>query len=673
VSSGNLNSEDTGLSLTSQRSLVGESIDQYKIVEVLGKGGMSVVYKAVHSILKNTVAIKTMHAHLVSEQQSVMRFKQEARAAAQLDHPNIIKVLGFGITSGDSPQPYIIMDFLEGAALSDAIKQKGRLSVASTLKIFIQICSALSHAHKHGVIHRDLKPSNIMLVEKDGEPDFVKLVDFGIAKVLNQEGEQAHRLTQTGEVFGSPSYMSPEQCTGKTVDNRSDVYSLGCVLYEALSGNPPHQGDSVFETFHKHLAEIPASLSIPEVGKPLSDRLDAIVFRALEKDPGKRYQSMSQFEDDLRSALENSGLGGTGLVNELARRRRSILRFAQSTPKAVVALVLLLIITSGGGVVFWSKCSWFFESQHAFRTPETRWLAYLPPRHRKLHLSAADRQDSLDRGVKAIAHASITHDLYSEYMLDIWKKRANSCAELDSPAEEIRARTRILDYYQRTNADYRKDADYGSAAEELAECWMNQGNYMAALPLLKTAVSIRDTHAESVADLQNPRINLALGYVCYRLNRLHDAENALNDTIRLLSGSGAPGGSGLSCDGRQLAIAYAVRGDVFRIQGLWAPSEQSYAMAEKAMKSSDFKKSGVFLNELALVRAFVNLEGRHYQESNRLYDLAMPYVQEEYHDQKVQMQSVLDNYAYVSWSLGDFVKAIRLREESMNLALALAH
>ena len=138
-----------------------------------------------------------------------------------------------------------------------------------------------------------------MLVERDGDPYFVKLVDFGIAKVLPQEGEQAHNLTQTGEIFGSPMYMSPEQCLGHKVDKRSDVYALGCVLYEALSGSPPHYGNNVFETFQKHALEIPAPLRIEGADKKLISRLDALVFRALEKQPDKRYQSMTDFENDL--------------------------------------------------------------------------------------------------------------------------------------------------------------------------------------------------------------------------------------------------------------------------------------------------------------------------------------------------------------------------------------
>ncbi|MBX9724131.1 MAG: serine/threonine protein kinase, partial [Candidatus Obscuribacterales bacterium] len=340
-----------------ERTLVGEVIDnQFKIIEVLGKGGMSVVYKALYLVLNKIVAIKTMHSHLVTDSDALLRFKREAQAASQLDHPNVIKIYGFGITSGENVQPYIVMDYLEGAALSDIIKSHGSLPVPEVLKIFIQVCSALNQAHNKGVIHRDLKPSNIMLVEKDGDPNFVKLVDFGIAKIVGTEGESAHRLTQTGDVFGSPLFMSPEQCMGRNVDKRSDVYSLGCVIYEALTGKAPHQGGNVFETFHKHISTIPEPLKIEGADRALLDRLDAVVFKALEKDPDKRYQSMADFESDLAAIQKDlgSGIRGTGLRGELAKQQRWFSRILSTSPKHLIILSVVLISTCLSAAFVWS-------------------------------------------------------------------------------------------------------------------------------------------------------------------------------------------------------------------------------------------------------------------------------------------------------------------------------
>ena len=247
--------------------------------------------------MDKVVAIKMLHAHLVTNPQSLMRFQQEAQAASALSHPNVIAVHDFGIT----PQgmPYLVMDYLEGTSLTDLIATEGNLPPERTCNIFIQACDALSHAHQKGIIHRDIKPSNIMLLDKDDNPDFVLIVDFGIAKLLPQSEKQGQHLTQTGEVFGSPLYMSPEQCLAGKLDHRADIYSLGCVIYEALTGSSPLSGASMIETMYLHLNEpalpfrkVRPDLSIPEA-------LEAVVFKAMEKDPSARQQSMSALQDDL--------------------------------------------------------------------------------------------------------------------------------------------------------------------------------------------------------------------------------------------------------------------------------------------------------------------------------------------------------------------------------------
>ncbi|MBY0357752.1 MAG: serine/threonine-protein kinase [Candidatus Obscuribacterales bacterium] len=272
----------------------------YEIQEVIGRGGMGLVYKARDILMERAVAIKMLHAHLVSDQSSIQRFQREARLASAIDHPNIITVYDFGISQAG--QPYLIMDFIQGESLSYAIEQVRGLDEKRAANIFIQCCDALQTAHAKGVVHRDLKPSNIMILVNRDIADFVKIVDFGIAKALPGSGKQAHNLTQTGELFGSPLYMSPEQFLGKTLDERTDIYAMGCVMYETLSGNAPFSGEHVLETMHKHLNELPPPLSgNPE--KPVSTRLEAVIMRAMEKDPDQRFQSMSELKNELHLTL----------------------------------------------------------------------------------------------------------------------------------------------------------------------------------------------------------------------------------------------------------------------------------------------------------------------------------------------------------------------------------
>jgi len=278
--------------------LLGQIVeDRYEVTETLGKGGMSVVFKARDRRLKKIVALKVLMPHLSVDPLSVQRFHQEATAASHLDHPNIVKVYNVGTT--ESGLPFMAMDYLEGTPLSSIIKEKGKLYFSEALNIFIQLTGALAHAHEKGVIHRDLKPSNVILSSQGEETDVAKLVDFGIAKVLSQDGQTQAKLTQTGDVFGSPHYMSPEQCLGGELDERSDVYSMGCLMYETLTGRPPHTGESTLQILHKHISETPASFKslIPESN--ISAELESIVFKCLAPKRDDRVQSMRQLKAEL--------------------------------------------------------------------------------------------------------------------------------------------------------------------------------------------------------------------------------------------------------------------------------------------------------------------------------------------------------------------------------------
>ncbi len=264
--------------------------DRYEILSEVGRGGMSIVYKARHVLMDKTRAIKMLLAQLMYDQTSKKRFQQEALAASCLEHPNIIAVHDFGMAP--TGQPYLVMDFLVGASLADLIKRAPKIEQMRALKIFMQACDALSHAHKKGVIHRDLKSSNIMLVEDENSKDVVKVLDFGIAKLMPASGKLPQNLTQTGEVFGSPIYMSPEQCLGQTLDERSDIYSMGTMFYETLTGLPPLVGNTIVDTMQMHVATKPAPLE--SFGVKYYPELEAIVLKALEKKPENRFQTMEE-------------------------------------------------------------------------------------------------------------------------------------------------------------------------------------------------------------------------------------------------------------------------------------------------------------------------------------------------------------------------------------------
>ncbi|HEY9732417.1 MAG TPA: serine/threonine-protein kinase [Drouetiella sp.] len=276
--------------------------DKYFIEQKLGVGGMSVVYRARHEALNKQFAIKTLHTHLTSKASSLMRFKQEAQAASRLQHPGIVAIHDYGVT--EEGIPYLVMDYVAGESLADLLNESGSLNEDVALEIFKQTVAAIAHAHHRGIVHRDIKPSNIMLNYDEQHNLHVKIVDFGVAKFV--ESEESAKLTQTGEALGSPLYMSPEQCLGQPLDSRSDIYSFGCVMYEALVGEPPLKADGVFKIMMKHINDVPPGFKEVRPDLPDSGALERIVFKALAKDPSKRYQRMDDLLADLDGLHKNT-------------------------------------------------------------------------------------------------------------------------------------------------------------------------------------------------------------------------------------------------------------------------------------------------------------------------------------------------------------------------------
>lgn len=279
--------------------------ERYMIESLVAEGGMGRLYKARHRHMDRVVAVKVLAPEVVSDRRVIKRFEEESKAASTLNHRNIVTVFDFGVTRAG--QPFLIMDYIDGPTLEEIIRQEPKPTLKEALKILFQLCDGLSTAHNHGVVHCDLKPSNIMLpITKDDRSALVKIVDFGLARVLPLDGNKQVQLTDTFEISGSPTYMSPEQCRGGKMDPRSDIYSLGCVMYELLSGGiPAFEGITPMEIFARHFCSPPSRFAdvCPERAVPLS--LEEVVFKALAKEPEQRYQSV----DDLRLDLQRAYCG----------------------------------------------------------------------------------------------------------------------------------------------------------------------------------------------------------------------------------------------------------------------------------------------------------------------------------------------------------------------------
>ncbi len=276
---------------------------KFRILKRIGAGGMGSVYLASEPAMGREVAIKILHPKLKGRADLVSRFRREARAMSQLRHPHTVRVFMYGELEDGSL--YIVMEMLEGRNLNQTVRREGPMSPARAIPIVSDACHALHEAHQMGIVHRDLKPENIFVCQQPGVKDYAKLLDFGLAKVTEAQMRPGSMiLTQEGMVFGTPEFMSPEQARGQVLDARSDIYSLACILYEALTGKLPFVAKTPMEYVGKHVTAAPIALNDRVEGLSFPDGLWEDIQKALSKNPNDRYQSAIELADALAPFAE---------------------------------------------------------------------------------------------------------------------------------------------------------------------------------------------------------------------------------------------------------------------------------------------------------------------------------------------------------------------------------
>ena len=288
--------------------------ERFVVQELLGQGGSGTIYRAEHITLRRKVAIKVLHTELSRDDLAVERFRREATTVAEIDNEHIVEIHDFGRTPDG--RLYLAMELLEGETLDAVLEREQQLSIERAADILIQVGEALMEAHAIGYVHRDLRPRNIYLAVRRGKANFIKLLDFGLAKLVETEGQAAS--TSLGMTFGDPRYMSPEQARGDRIDRRADIYQLGCVAYEMLTGAPPFGGNRVFDILTKQVTEVPLPLPTQRRGVPLW--MEAAVTKMLAKDPENRFATTTRMVEALRRGLDT----GEVMEDEVARRRESI-------------------------------------------------------------------------------------------------------------------------------------------------------------------------------------------------------------------------------------------------------------------------------------------------------------------------------------------------------------
>jgi serine/threonine-protein kinase len=285
----------------SDDSIVGTKIeDKYVIKKKLAEGGMGAVYLADHTVLERKFALKILAPELARQPKLVARFLQEARSASRIGNEHVIEIYDFGQT--DDGLVFIAMEFLDGKNLGEVLQTEGAMKWSRAQPIIAQISQALRAAHGKNIIHRDMTPANIILIAREDQDDYVKVLDFGIAKVIGLGPNEA-QLTQTGELLGTPAYMSPEQAEGKDADHRADIYAVGCIVYHMLTGEKPFLADSLVDMLNKHRTEAPVPPSKRRSGLAITPEMDSLVLTALEKDRENRWQSMTEFLDAMEGCL----------------------------------------------------------------------------------------------------------------------------------------------------------------------------------------------------------------------------------------------------------------------------------------------------------------------------------------------------------------------------------
>src|SRR5204863_5624263 len=274
--------------------------DRYRILRKIGEGGMGAVYQAEHALIEKKIALKILFQDLTRRPDLVARFLQEAKSASRIGHENVIDITDFG----QSPEGlvFIAMEYLDGQDLGRTLKTSGAMDWERARPILMQITKGLRAAHGNGIIHRDMKPENVYLIQREGRPDFVKVLDFGIAKIINADEGGGPALTQTGMIFGTPEYMSPEQAQGSPPDHRVDVYAVGCIMYHMLTGSVPFTADNFMGILTKHLLEqaVPPRKRRPDLEIPPD--VEAVCLKAMEKERDKRYADMDDFYRALGAA-----------------------------------------------------------------------------------------------------------------------------------------------------------------------------------------------------------------------------------------------------------------------------------------------------------------------------------------------------------------------------------
>lgn len=614
---------------TESDPLIGSILaERYRILSLLGRGGMSSVYKAEQIMMKREVALKVLHAHLQTDSTSIKRFEQESLTSAGLCHPNLVMVHDFGKAADGCL--FLVMDYISGQSLEAELHQLMSLNFRRATDIFIQAAAGLAAVHEHGVIHRDIKPSNIMLSELPDGKDLVKIVDFGIAKVLDLNADTLMRLTETGQVFGSPLYMSPEQCEGLKLDKRSDIYSLGCVFYETLCGMPPHVGVTAMDTMRRHVSVLPQAFSrvMPDIEIPAA--LEEIVFKMIEKDPGKRYQDLHELEKDLRSLQERDFKKDLGLPVKMARINRAVRRRFNTSQTQILSAIIILLL-------FVLSCVWGYPSLISFVF-----------------------EHYYNQAVKEYKNSDYKNAEASLQIAELWADRMNDHGGSMSRTLELLSGVykKLGDYIQMEKTRSKQQKIVQTQLEERYGLGIDELEHMANNALVQTPVTSNAKTATDSIDELVYRLN-ALSAVCVQHGRLIFAEKLMRKAIQLREESDGGFSAGISSLYGNLALICAKRGNYGEAEIYFAKQLQS---ARKFPGPHKAELISALCNMLKVCTSEKN-----FLEAQKFAEEALTTAKEQTGEDSLLVKSCLEDYAALLRAKGDANRAAELEDRASKI------
>lgn len=654
--------------------LVGTKLDsRYEIIELIGLGAWSRVYKAKQIALGRVVSVKVLQPHLAIDEKKWKRFEQEAKVSSSIKHPNIVNVFDYGLR----PQPFIVMEYLQGATLAHRIKRAGPVPVQEALELFTEISDALQAAHEKGLIHRDLKPANVMLAESQDGRTVAKLLDLGLAKLVDSDSQTLVQLTTTGQVLGSPAYMSPEQCTEGKLDARSDIYSFGCLMYEALTAQRAFDADNAAECMRKHLLELPPAMSSIRGSTEIPESLEGIVFRALAVEPIERYQSVVDVRKDLSAVAEGKTQGLNYAKQEFGARLSRLRRYLRQ-PKVQLACSLTALIVLLAFVFFLNRealvnAAWQYQYEQGKRLLTEQNYDKAEPKFKSaLHLTKWFAKDDWRttrtfaqlRNLYRAEGTTIMAKEYSERIAALGKANQKFDSELKAAALAQKAGhyTQAEHLLKNVIEQQRKLHDSTFALSfslvRLGEVEKLAGDLAQSEKLFRESLSIR----EKVLDQENPLLTEAieqLAEVCLSQARNTEAQELLEEVLKLKKKELGPLDPEVAAIQGRLADAYWG-------QSKFATAEQLYkealSMMDKAGKSDDVRTAPILGG---LARLYT--QAQKYEKADPLVLRSLAILKKEYGRDSLMICPALTVMGNLRFAQGRIDDAIACMKEAYNI------